>query len=227
MTDYLDNLTLHWARITEESYQDGPDGPRAVMWVSGCSIQCPGCQNKSLWFRRPEHRTSVRVAANALRDAGANGRPVTITGGEPLDQAIGLLALLTRVRTLDALDYMPRRHVIVYTGYTWAHIYHQITEGDAVLAMLLEQIDVLVDGPYVEHLDDDSMQWRGSSNQRAIDVAATLGCRPEFRRNPVTLDWDTAQMVQIVDGNLILTGGAAEMLGLVGAEVNRCGQADG
>lgn len=227
MTDYLDNLTLHWSRIVEESYQDGPDGPRAVMWVSGCSIQCPGCQNKSLWFRRPEHRTSVSVATNALRSAAPDGRPVTITGGEPLDQVIGLMAMLTRLRTMDALDYFPRRHIILYTGYTWAHINHEIREGDAALAVLIQQVDVIVDGPYVESLDNDGMQWRGSSNQRAIDVQATLLSGPDYVRHPVTLDWDTAQMVQIVDGNLILTGGAAEMLGLNGAEVNRCGQADG
>ena len=215
-------MDIFISKIKEESYVDGPDGPRTVIWFAGCRIRCKGCQNPQLWVRRKEQRYDVSDIANAVLEL-SDGRPITITGGEPFDQELALLTLLTSIRITDALAGRPRRHIMVYTGYTLAQLVERWEQSTFahISTSALAAIDVLVDGPYMVEQDDDSLQWRGSRNQRAIDVQATLMYGDTD--NPVTLDWDT-QVIQIVNGHIVMTGAMFKQLGMTGTEVARCGE---
>ena len=222
----MDIATIYWHKMRAGSMTDGPDGPRAVLWLSGCSLHCAGCQNQHLWTRTEDQKQSVSSTVVRLRQL-AGGRPLTITGGEPFDQTWGLSCLLFSLRAMDASDGV-RRNIILYTGYTWRQLWCRLAEGDAALKLCLESIDVLVDGPYMQDQDTDGMQYRGSANQRVIDVPATIEAGGMV--NPeriIELDWDSAQEVQIVDGFIVMTGAAFKALGLAGKVkmAPRCGQA--
>ena len=220
-------LRIH--KQVQESYTDGPDGPRHVIWLQGCSIRCPGCQNKELWSSEAKTML-ITTGHNLARHLWTTTKnPLTITGGEPFDQVGGLAQFLHDIKQLD-----PDRHITVYTGYTWEHLHDTIRRAETLKVKpttraALYYIDVLVDGPYDPELDDDYMQWRGSSNQRVIDVQASLAADPDGGAI-VTLDWDTPA-IEIDNGTLYATGGLIEDLDLAEAgeagDVPRCGQAIG
>lgn len=206
--------TMNFDRIISPTYVDGP-GRRAALFLQGCPIHCPGCQNRHLWNPDAGHTATVDQVANVLL---ATGLPVTISGGEPFYQASALAELVGRLKAAG-------RHVIVYTGYALEDL---LDVADAMPGVIetLEAADVLVDGPYVAGLDHDGMQWRGSSNQRAIDLAAT---RATDWRKAVTLDWDTPQIVVSEDGDLVAASEYALVFAEIGAvmEARRCGQTRG
>jgi anaerobic ribonucleoside-triphosphate reductase activating protein len=157
-------------------------------------------------------------AAGLLHDAGL---PVTVTGGEPFDQAAELCTLLMALYDLD-----PDRHVVVYTGYTLEDL---VRTGSGWVLVALAAIDVLVDGPYVRELDAPGMQYRGSSNQRVIDVQATFQqpAAVTLTRGPVTLDWDTPEIVLTDGGDLLAASPVAREFSGVGEMegTRRCGEA--
>ena len=204
------------ARIQDESYVDGP-GARVVVFAQGCSIHCPGCQNKCLWDPDGGYEVNALALAETLNESG---KPITISGGEPFDQPHSLYRVLRLLRMFD-----PHRHVIVYTGYTFDEL---VRTGRYEVLAALSVIDVLVDGPYVRELDATEMQYRGSSNQRAINMRSTLA-QPvglTFSRGPIELDWDTPELVLTDDGDLLAAtpvareyAGAGELEG-----TRRCGE---
>ncbi len=121
-----------------------------------------------------------------------------------------------------------RREILVYTGFTWAQLIGQ-TAGNPYHPVhgILPEIDILVDGPYDQGQDDDDLQWRGSRNQRVIDVPRSLhygAIAVEERLR--FLDWDTPTISLSADGQLV---GASNLIReLFGeeqtAEIPRCGQ---
>jgi len=127
---------------------------------------------------------------------------VTISGGEPFAQPKALAALVTELRDTD-----PTIHVIVYTGYTVEQLLDRGRHTPEIRETL-DEAGVLVDGPYVPELDHDGMQWRGSSNQRPINLVAT---RATGWNEIITLDWDTPQIIITGDGDLLA---AADYAGL-------------
>ena len=203
------------AQIKHNTQVDGP-GDRIAIFVQGCSIRCPGCQNKHLWnkaggeYWRPEDLAFELVKS---------GLPITVSGGEPFDQSEELAVLLERVRDLD-----PNRHVIVYTGYEFEELVYVPRDRHAAHILSEPLIDVLVDGEYVKDLDLAEMQYRGSLNQRVIDVPATMNDWPFG--DVVELDWDTPELVLTPEGDLL----AATPLALEFSELGslcaarRCGQ---
>jgi len=204
------------ASVTGESYVDGP-GKRIVVHAQGCSLHCAGCQNRHLWDADAGNKVSDLGLANVLHESDL---PVTITGGEPFDQPAALHRVLEYVKGFDMW-----RSIIVYTGYTWEEL---IATGDPNVYHALTLIDVLVDGRYVRALDAPDMQYRGSSNQRVIDVWATLS-QPAgitFSQGPVTLDWDTPELVLTAEGNLLAATPLALAYGEVGEleDTRRCGE---
>lgn len=206
------------AAIKSGSFADGPNGPRTVIWLQGCSIRCPHCQNKNLWDPEgPAVKHSPSVAANFILDI-ADRQPLTITGGEPFDQADVLAWTLRRIRELD-----PDRHIILYSGYEWAEIEACLHQAHSVTRDILDRIDILVDGPYVKHEDDPYIQWRGSRNQRAIDVRATMARDRSTWADPVVLDWDTPT-IEIDDDTSYATGGTFGNLGIDYHIILRCGE---
>lgn len=222
---------MRYAKIVDESYVDGPDGPRTVLWVQGCSLRCPECQNPELW--PPDGGIWIEPAPLAARlDELAGSRPITISGGEPFDQPWGLSRLLHRLR-----DLAPARDLLVYTGYTWEEL---CCDGNWAMARggvgaAMGAIDTLVDGRYDPELDHEGIQWRGSSNQRVIDVQASLETGAYADPSKLVLrDWDSVQEVQITaSGKIVGTGGAFEALGLLEhvpfeiTEDLRCGEHNG
>lgn len=235
MSDKLNSLhdvNVYWHRVRNASMTNGPDGPRTVVWLQGCNIRCPGCQNKALWKRDEKNKTPVETLVGLVRSLSARhrgeaGAPLTITGGEPFDQPLALSLLLYSIRVLDRSDGLPRRDIIVYTGHTWRQLWGRVAAGDDQTMLALECIDTLVDGPYMPDMDHDGIQHRGSQNQRPIDVKATITAGG--LRDPdqvVVRDWGTAQMIQIIDGEIVATGSALQALGLdtLSIDVARCGE---
>jgi anaerobic ribonucleoside-triphosphate reductase activating protein len=215
--------SLYIARLQAVSYVDGP-GARTVLWLQGCPIHCPGCQNPTLWPERVGFSFTAPAVARELVqlacDAQGTSAPaITITGGEPFAQAEGLVELLYWVRAMA-----PQAHVIVYTGYTWEELRQVQQEGSLPIGQALGRIDVLVDGPYVQALDHDGLQWRGSANQRPINVRETL-----TQGRIITEPWDAPVVTVTPAGEVVAAADVVAMFEAVGAveDAARCGQASG
>ena len=150
---------LRVLHVVEGTSVDGP-GLRTSIYLAGCSHHCPGCHNPESWdMNGGEERT-----LDELMDIIAyNEAPVTFSGGDPLAQAQPLALLINRIK--KELDY----NVWCYTGYTW----QQVTQQPQLMAVV-RQLDVLVDSPFLMAERDTKLRFRGSRNQRLIDVQATL-----------------------------------------------------
>lgn len=150
---------LRVLHVVEGTSVDGP-GLRTSIYLAGCSHHCPGCHNPESWdMNGGEERT-----LDELMDIIAyNEAPVTFSGGDPLAQAQPLALLINRIK--QELGY----NVWCYTGYTW----QQVTQQPQLMAVV-RQLDVLVDSPFLMAERDTKLRFRGSRNQRLIDVQATL-----------------------------------------------------
>lgn len=151
------------AGTVNDSIVDGP-GFRFAVFAQGCSHCCPGCQNPQTWDAEGGE-TAATEELLARIDKNPLLRGVTLSGGEPFEQPAPMaeLAQECRARGLD---------VWCYTGY----LYEEIAEGalGEEARALLEACDVLVDGPFIESEKTLGLRWRGSANQRVIDVPASL-----------------------------------------------------
>lgn len=153
--------SLLLAGFADESIVDGP-GLRLTVFCQGCPHHCPGCQNPETWpFEGGMPVPVDEVAARAARDPLVRG--VTLSGGEPFAQAEGCAALAA---LLKARGY----EVAAYTGYTFG----QLLEGTDAQKALLGQLDILVDGPFVQAECSLELRFRGSRNQRILDVPKSL-----------------------------------------------------
>lgn len=209
------DLTVRISRIVADSYVDGP-GRRVAVFFQGCSIGCPGCQNRALWpHAGGEVVTVADLATRLLAECGRAGHlNITVSGGEPFEQPAALAELARLLKTAGA-------HLIVYTG----HIYEELAANPAT-AEALPHIDILVDGHYIIRQDSPDMQYRGSRNQRPIDLTAT-----QRESRVVTLDWDRPEIIITHAGRLLATGPLAAVLAGWGlgeaAPARRCGQTKG
>ena len=145
--------------IVEGTSVDGP-GLRTSIYMAGCSHHCLGCHNPASWdFKGGEERNLDEL----MRVIAYNEAPVTLSGGDPLQQPAGTRALVHRIK--QELGY----NVWCFTGYTWEEIV-----SNPLLLDTVGELDVLVDGPFIEAERDISLRFRGSRNQRLIDVQQTL-----------------------------------------------------
>lgn len=148
-----------WAGSTEAL---GP-GKRAVIWVQGCPLNCRGCLAPDWIPFLPANLMTPEEILDRLDLGGISG--LTFSGGEPMEQAAGLAALARLARGKKDLD------LICFTGYRYERLVNDPpNEG---VQRLLEEVDVLIDGPYVQALND-SVGLRGSSNQRIIHLTSRL-----------------------------------------------------
>lgn len=149
--------------VVEESIVDGP-GIRYSIFVQGCSHGCPGCHNPESHSPKGGELRSIESVLGGIRSnkliAG-----VTLSGGEPFEQPH---ACATLVQHLKADGY----NIWTFTGYLYEDLI-KMSRVNPDIACLLDNIDVLVDGPFVEELKSLELDWRGSSNQRVIDLAKT------------------------------------------------------
>ncbi|MCL1798082.1 MAG: anaerobic ribonucleoside-triphosphate reductase activating protein [Eggerthellaceae bacterium] len=146
-----------------DSIVDGV-GLRYSVFVQGCPHVCPGCHNPESQAFKGGYLANID---NLVKEISANKliNGVTLSGGEPLAQSKASLAL---AKKLKAHDF----NLWLYTGYLFEDIMAGQVDSDA--QELIALCDVVVDGPFVEALQSYELKWRGSSNQRVIDVARTL-----------------------------------------------------
>jgi len=151
-------MKLRVAGFLDDSLVNG-EGLRTVVFVSGCSHNCPGCHNEDMQSHEYGEEIEVEELFAKIKE-NIIVRGVTFSGGEPMDQAEALSALAEKIKSIGL-------NLWCYTGY----IYEDILEsGDDHKLKLLSYLDVLVDGPYVEELKEDAKKYTGSSNQRIIKL---------------------------------------------------------
>ncbi len=147
-------------RVVEDTTVDGP-GFRTSVYAAGCPNHCPGCHNPESWDINAGTPTSItEILDIILADPFAD---VTFSGGDPMFQPEGFAELARAIRAASS------KSIWCYTGFT----FEQILANPRQKA-LLSQIDVLVDGPFIQSLRDESLLFRGSSNQRIINVSRSL-----------------------------------------------------
>ena len=153
---------MRYHNITKDDMLNG-DGLRVVLWVSGCSHCCKGCQNPITWD----------VNGGVLFDDAAKqeifdqlDKPyisgITFSGGDPLHSAnrMDVRALMAELR-----EKYPDKTIWLYTGDVWENVMHY---------PMMRYVDVLVDGEFMLEKRDVKLMWKGSSNQRVIDVQKSL-----------------------------------------------------
>lgn len=153
---------MNYLSITKDDTNNG-DGVRVVLWVSGCSHHCKGCQNAYSWDPKEGHKLTdevVREIANELEKDYIDG--ITYSGGDPLHENnrkhIAAFCITTR-------KVFPNKTQWLYTGYTHEEL---LEMNDPFINTILSNIDVLVDGKYVKELNSPDKPWVGSSNQNVI-----------------------------------------------------------
>ena len=153
---------MRYHNITKDDMLNG-DGLRTVLWVAGCSHGCKNCQNPITWDicgGIPFDEEAKNELFEALEPDYISG--ITFSGGDPLHvqnrEEIGQLICEVRER-------FPQKTIWVYSGYTWEEVKD---------LPYLKLADVLVDGRFVEELKDVTLHWKGSANQRVIDIQKTL-----------------------------------------------------
>ena len=159
-------MDLRVAGIVKESVVDGP-GFRYVIFAQGCVHKCKGCHNPQT------HSFDGGYVCNAddiLREIKASYMldGITCSGGECFESAEGFAYIARKVREMGL-------NVWTYTGYTYEYIIEHMKERKG-WKELLYNTDVLIDGKYEEELKDISLAYRGSGNQRIIDVRESLKC---------------------------------------------------
>ena len=165
---------MNYADIRPIDVANGP-GVRVSLFVSGCPHRCPGCFNPETWdfqYGQGFGEEQVRSILDLLRPGYIRG--LTLLGGEPFEpeNQAPLLAFLRRFRTA-----LPGKTVWCYTGFTLEELLGKSGECRACTPYtreLLGLIDILVDGRYEEELADITLAFRGSKNQRVLNLSATL-----------------------------------------------------
>lgn len=148
-------MTLRVLDIVGGTSVDGP-GLRTSVYFAGCNHHCPGCHNPQSWDAAGGMEMTIDEIIAVIDENDFN---VTLSGGDPLMQVEGVTELARRLKEAG-------RNVWCYTGYT----YEQVSASPQ-LSGVLPYIDVLVDGAFIESRRDVGLRFRGSSNQRLIDVA--------------------------------------------------------
>ena len=157
---------MNYHNIKTDDMLNG-DGLRVTCWVSGCSIRCFNCYNPQTW----DFNSGIPFTENTMQEILYDlSKPYikgfTLSGGHPLDthNAPEVLKIVKRVKMV-----FPNKDIWIYTGYVWEDIIK-----DDTLKEILKRTDVLVDGAYIDELRDITLPFRGSSNQRIIDVQESL-----------------------------------------------------
>jgi anaerobic ribonucleoside-triphosphate reductase activating protein len=149
---------MNYAALKKADIANGP-GVRVSLFVSGCRNHCPGCFNPETWdfdYGEPFTKQTEEELIMALRPSWIQG--LSILGGDPMEpeNQEALLPFLRRVK-----EELPEKDIWLYTGYCIE---------DVAGSLLLSYVDVLVDGPFIEAEKDISLAFRGSRNQRIIDL---------------------------------------------------------
>ncbi len=155
-------MILQVIRVVDGTSVDGP-GLRTSIYLAGCDHRCPGCHNPSTW---PHDAGESVEIDDIVAHVAENDFDVTLTGGDPLYQPAGVGELVGRLKALGV-------NVWLYTGFTFEDVM-----AHPRLRRAVSDVDVMVDGPFVEALRDETLLFRGSSNQRIIDMRRSTASEP-------------------------------------------------
>jgi anaerobic ribonucleoside-triphosphate reductase activating protein len=163
---------MNYLGIDKASISNGP-GVRVVLWVSGCTLHCKGCQNPESWdFNAGKlfDDYAKQELFEALNKPYIQG--ITISGGHPLERKN---ARHIRNLIMEIKDKFPNKDIWLYTGYRLLESDFKPPQFDIIMPNeALWNCDVIVDGQYIEEQRDITLAFRGSKNQRLIDVKETL-----------------------------------------------------
>ena len=162
---------MHYGEIKKNDIANG-EGVRVTLFVSGCTNRCKGCFQPETWdfcYGKPFTQDTENEIIKALEPSYING--LTLLGGDPFEpkNQRDLLPFVKKVRAL-----YPKKTIWAFSGFTYEELktdgsYPRCEETDELLGL----VDILVDGKFVEELKDISLVFRGSSNQRIIDMNKT------------------------------------------------------
>lgn len=155
---------MRLAGFLDNSLVNG-DGIRSVVFVSGCTHNCPGCHNKCMQDKNYGDMIEVNQVYERIMDNYPLINGVTFSGGEPFENSLYLKGLAEKLKKSSDMD------IWCYTGYNFEQI---VKSSNNEWKELLNNIDVLVDGKFNINLKDDNLKYRGSKNQRIIDVKQSL-----------------------------------------------------
>lgn len=153
---------MRYHNITKDDMLNG-DGLRVVLWVAGCNHCCKGCQNPITWDAAgglPFDDAAKTEIFEQLNKTYISG--ITFSGGDPLHPAN---RVDVRNLAMEIKEKYPNKTIWLYTGFTWEEI--------AELS-IMQYLDVVVEGPFILERRDVKLLWKGSDNQRVVDVKATL-----------------------------------------------------
>ena len=181
---------MNYHNITHDDMLNG-SGLRVVLWCSGCEHQCNNCQNPQTWDFDSGisfDKNAKEEIFNELKKDYISG--ITLSGGDPLacNNLTYILDLVSEIRVL-----FPNKSIWIYSGYTFESIMYPVItddfniERDAIVKKkrnILKQCDVLVDGRYIDSQRDITLKWRGSRNQRVIDL------KESFKQKQIVLYCD-------------------------------------
>ncbi len=162
------------AGLVNDSIVDGP-GLRLAIFTQGCAHHCPECHNEHTHdFHGGYDEDIDQIVKMALTNPLLSG--ITLTGGDPFYQVDACLELVYKLSGRGL-------NLLAYTGFTWEQL-EEMRKTNDNLNRLLHELDVVIDGPYQKEERDLSLRFRGSKNQRIIDVKQTMN-----QHHLVTLNW--------------------------------------
>ncbi len=163
---------MHYATIKECDVANGP-GVRVSLFVSGCNHHCKGCFNEVAWNFEYGNEFTDETINKVLKDLDRDYiEGLSLLGGEPLEHANqkGLLPLIKKVK-----EKFPNKTIWCYTGFDFEKdVLGNMYKNWEETKELVENIDVIVDGKFEQELKNPSLKFRGSENQRLIDVKKSL-----------------------------------------------------
>ena len=177
---------MYYCNINKVDVCNG-EGLRVVLWLSGCSHKCKGCQNPQTWDADsgiPFNESAKEELFRELDKDYISG--LTLTGGDPLHETNldGVLNLVNEIRLL-----FPQKSIWLYSGYSWSDIWcndaalrddygldycEQVSINHIKRQQIITQCDVFIDGRYMDSQRDITLPYRGSKNQHIIDVKQSL-----------------------------------------------------
>ncbi|MFN3478629.1 MAG: 4Fe-4S single cluster domain-containing protein [bacterium] len=169
-------------------YNLGP-GERVGLWLQGCSIQCKNCISKHTWYTSKKHEVKIETLAEKINSFKTD--KITISGGEPLDQAQNLILLLQKIKPT-------KNDILLYTGYTLKNF---IKKNPELWKEIKKLVDVIIDGPFIWG-KETNLIWKGSENQKMYILNKNLlPIYKEYKQQ-------TKKSLQIVenDGEFFLVG---------------------
>jgi anaerobic ribonucleoside-triphosphate reductase activating protein len=159
---------MNYTRLLKADIANGP-GFRLTLWVTGCMRKCPGCFNEEAQdpkFGQKFDEETKKKIFKELAEPTCDG--LSLMGGEPLSKVSDNRKQIIQL-CRECKERFPEKDIWVWSGYTFEEI-----AGDRSMNGILNYVDVIVDGAFVESKKDLSCPFRGSTNQRVIDVKKTM-----------------------------------------------------